>query len=176
MNLIANFGNSTGGKLRSFLSSRQMSAASETQPPLHFASTTTDAEEGRGRQDHSITLQPNSQEITAADLPHRNPFLFRTNLDFPIPFRLPFFKLKPKATPSNQQDRPLPLTSLPPLPSIQHPHWDHHHIPQSSRVSTRVWSDDEVGLFADSPPYGRASPDLASVVVETHMTRETHRR
>ncbi|CAM1505352.1 Fc.00g109890.m01.CDS01 [Cosmosporella sp. VM-42] len=172
------------GKLKSFLSSRQMttmstSSGGSSQLP-HMQSlnalSTIDIEEGRHnhphhRQQSMSTVDPLPEETRAVDLPHRNPFLMRTRLDFPIPLKLPFFNPKPKHLDNyHQNDRPLPLDSL---PSIQHPHWDQN--PTTPPVQTRVWSEDEVALVTNSPPE-RGSPDSASVMVETQLTRETHQR
>ncbi|KAF7563820.1 hypothetical protein G7046_g288 [Stylonectria norvegica] len=165
-------------KFRFFLSSRHTTTAGDDSHTPHlrsqsFALTSIDVEQGRDPQQQA---QPppqsavHSRETTPGTLPHRNPFTFRTRLDFPI---LPIFK------PKHPKHPPVPLDSLPPL--VQHPHWDRTHAAsEPARVQTRVWSEDEVGLFSDSPTDAvdsSTSFDVpAAVMVETRLTRESHRR
>ncbi|KAF4461175.1 pheromone a factor receptor [Fusarium albosuccineum] len=193
-------------KLRSFLSSRHntglsaSSAASTHHVPMqsiNLTLTTPDAEQGRELHAYQ-TPQPSRWEAsyppptalsstainTTADpitLPHRNPFLFRTRLDLPIiPFpSLPSFSFKKKKDKRPQLERGLPLESLPSV--VHNPHWDAEVVPAaSSRVQTRVWSDEEEACL-----YGPATSETGllvpsplghTVTIETRLTRETHRR
>ncbi|KAM5351387.1 hypothetical protein ACJ41O_004110 [Fusarium nematophilum] len=189
-------------KFRSFLSSRQVtnlsnsSAGSSRHVPMHSISltlTTPDVEQGRElceyrpqqppRMNTSHPPPAGSPPTTGNDpitLPHRNPFLFRTRLDFPI-IPLPSFSsfsFKRKKDKRPHLERGLPLESLPSV--VHNPHWDTDLPAEPSRVQTRVWSEeDEVRLYVPiAPETGLLVPSSSghSVTIETRLTRETHRR
>lgn len=100
-------------------------------------------------------------------LPHRNPLLFRTTLDFPtIPFFNPF---KSKSKTQTQPDVPID-----PLSPGQEIRWTSTTDP--SAFQTRVWSDDETRLYSydETAIDRRATVSLAhGIVVETMYTRKT---
>ncbi|KAH0499043.1 hypothetical protein TgHK011_006260 [Trichoderma gracile] len=84
----------------------------------------------------STSSLPIHNRDVPVQLPHRNPFLFRTRLNFSLPFSLSLFKL-PK--------EPVSATPLEPLS---------HHQP-ARRPS--AWSDEEAQLFIPSSSTATAS-------------------
>lgn len=131
--------------------------------------TAPDIETGHAEsiQQPAPTQQP-SYDTTI----HRNPFLLRTNLDFPVHFKLPFFK----SNKTNENSHSDSSTS------------EHHEAPRPinprltkpSGIHTRVWSDEESRRLcsqeddhsvADTP----SSSDPHGVHIETMFTRETYK-
>ncbi|KAK7430082.1 hypothetical protein QQZ08_003473 [Neonectria magnoliae] len=181
----------TARKFRSFLSSRPVNTVStysrESSEPTRtgtasFALSAFDVEQGHGQgHPRNQPCQPRAtysdtipEDSVPSQLPQRNPFLFRTHLNFSLPSSfLPSFLSKKKS--HSDRDLALPLEDVP--SAVQHPHWN---LPtQPSRVQTRVWSNDDGGLS------GRSTPDVAlldsspshhAVVIETQLTRETYQR
>ncbi|KPM41561.1 hypothetical protein AK830_g5045 [Neonectria ditissima] len=174
-------------KFRSFLSSRPLNTMSTCSRGSSQATrmgtnsvtlSSIDIEQGHPRNQPPPTQATYSETIpedgAPAKLPHRNPFLFRTHLNFSLPFSLlpPFLSKKTNHRDCNPA---LPLEDMP--SAAQEAHWD---LPtQPSRVQTRVWSNDEGGTS------GRTTPDIAllgsttshhAVVIETQLTRETYQR
>ena len=113
---------------------------------------------------------PREEETqTQSPLPIPNPFPFRTRFDVPSPLHFSSFKLRPHV------DHATPSVSLQhiqkPVPSNWNPR------PDTSHVRTRVWSEDEIALCDNqaSNPSTNSIDSIQGVIVETALTRETHR-
>ncbi|KEY71881.1 hypothetical protein S7711_06022, partial [Stachybotrys chartarum IBT 7711] len=144
------------------LSSRSGKGSSEPRRPSTGLTSTVD---DRTNLNAGFHHPPASHAIeredgTLTQLPLRNPFVFRTTFDYPTPIRFAW----PKFT--NTQTRPKPKCTQP----IQV--WEANAAPP--QVHTRVWCDDEVALCPRTTETPSASP-LNGVVIETEVTRETHR-
>ncbi|KAL7819823.1 pheromone A receptor domain-containing protein [Trichoderma gracile] len=113
----SNFTTSSRSSKGNTLSTQQSATSTLHQPP-------------------SATTLPIHNRDVPVQLPHRNPFLFRTRLNFSLPFSLSLFKL-PK--------EPVSATPLEPLS---------HHQP-ARRPS--AWSDEEAQLFIPSSSTATAS-------------------
>ncbi|KAM0334115.1 hypothetical protein ACHAQA_001135 [Verticillium albo-atrum] len=160
-------------------SSRQLSqhsspSTSAAHHPSHRLPDLVMPGENAGAEAHAS--HDTSPEPTT--LPHRNPFLFRTNIALPT-FPLPSFLTRARGRRSAQQQQQQgtsPDITLRPLPSAaaatSRPRRsdsslrDYLPLHDRERVATRVWSDDEgPGPRAASPPQ-----DLRAVTVETSIS------
>ncbi|KAH6998681.1 pheromone A receptor-domain-containing protein [Ilyonectria sp. MPI-CAGE-AT-0026] len=177
----------TTAKIKHFLSSRQRTTMSTSSgesshhdhmQSLNDALSSVDIEQGRPpnhplqpQPAYSATVPDNSNP---AELFRHNPFLFRTHINFSSPFKLfPSFMSKKTAHPHT--DQVLPLGSLTSV--IHQPHWEPPTHP--SNIQTRVWSNGEGGLSGrTTPEVGLLDPSPSghAVTIETHLTRETHKR
>lgn len=139
------------------LSSNSGKSSSEPRrPSTGLTSTNLNAGVHHHPSPHAIERE----DDTLTQLPIRNPFVFRTTFDYPTPIRFAW----PKFT--NTQTRPKPKSTQP----LQV--WEANAAPP--QVHTRVWCDDEVALCPRTTETPSASP-LNGVVIETEVTRETHR-
>ncbi|PNY24093.1 Pheromone a factor receptor [Tolypocladium capitatum] len=130
-----------------------------------------DVESGPGHAVHGPESSFLSSQTgdTAADACRRNPFLFRTRLGFPIPFKLPFFNPKTGKQPETQATLPLESLHATTPPRLHASPWN--GLSGGSR--TRVWSDEKARLFdtrADTGDLGSSKSD--AVRVDTEFTRE----
>ena len=91
----------------------------------------------------------------------RNPFLFRTTLDLPIPF------FSSSKAGEQQESSAINMDNLPQRQPASE-NW-----PDPSGISTRVWSDEERHADRGRTADRRSVSSADGVVVETLLTRET---
>ncbi|KAM4060171.1 pheromone A receptor domain-containing protein [Hirsutella rhossiliensis] len=95
----------------------------------------------------SCSAEDRTYKTSAADLGrHRNPFPFRTRLNFPIPLRFPFLARRASTQPMSEPN--VPLGPLRPASSL--PQWN-DPAGSMAQVAGSLWPDDEARLFNTSP-------------------------
>jgi hypothetical protein len=110
----------------------------------------------------------------------RNPFLFRTKLDLPVPLNLNIFKS------TKEDSRAETATQIPSssmhlddiAPDQKQPYKVANSWTDPTGISTRVWSDEERQIYhhhkdKDQKPNRRSVSSTDGVIVETMFTRET---
>lgn len=128
-----------------------------------------DVESGLGHSIHrpESSFARSQSGDTTTDPCRRNPFPFRTRLNFTIPFKLPFFKSKTGNKPETQPTLPLkPFHSTTPSKGSR-------RNPALGDTQTHVWIDEEARLFnapADTGDLG--SPPSGTVRIDTTFTSE----
>jgi hypothetical protein len=142
------------------------SSTSSRRPRSDNFQPMPDLEQGYPPPSSNVQPPPPAHQASptsARGLLSRNPFLFRTTLDLPIPF----FSSSSKAGEQHQQPSAIHMDNLPQRQPASE-NW-----PDPSGISTRVWSDEERHVDRGRTTDRRSVSSADGVVVETLLTRET---
>lgn len=174
---LSSFSSASGGSSRDHDPNRRQSDDSPTEADVEQGQVPNIQPPRPVQKVNHRSQSAASANMHEGGLLSRNPFLFRTKLDFPVPLNGNIFK-STKGDKETESPPPLPSSSihLDDIAPDQQQHKPADSWADPTGISTRVWSEEETKPYPKGQGHKRDNRSVSStegVVVETMFTRET---